>query len=92
MTNLKVPQFVFLGSDALEKAKAEIARLGNNALIVTSPSMIKQGHVMSLINILESMDIKSAVYGEIKSEPTDNHVNQGLDIYIGKTDVTLLLQ
>lgn len=81
MTNLKVPKFVFLGSDALEKAKAEIARLGNNALIVTSPSMIKQGHVMSLINILESMDIKSVVYGEIKSEPTDNHVNQGLDIY-----------
>ena len=79
MTSLKVPKFVFLGNNALEKAKPEIEKLGRRALIVTSPSMIKQGHVNYLINLLNSVDINSAVYVDIKVEPTDNHVNQGLE-------------
>ncbi|MBS4900489.1 MAG: iron-containing alcohol dehydrogenase, partial [Clostridiales bacterium] len=55
--------------------------MGKKALIVTSPSMVRQGHVKGLKEMLKKMGIGSAVFDDIRSEPTDAHVKRGTDIY-----------
>lgn len=43
--------------------------------------MVRQGHVKDLKEMLKKMGIGSAVFDDIRSEPTDAHVKRGTDIY-----------
>ena len=43
--------------------------------------MVRQGHVKGLKEMLKKMGIGSAVFDDIRSEPTDAHVKRGTDIY-----------
>ncbi len=48
-----IPQTVWTGADALTHAETDICVLGNKALIVAGQSMIRQGHMKRLTELLE---------------------------------------
>ncbi|MCH3963966.1 MAG: iron-containing alcohol dehydrogenase [Clostridium sp.] len=75
------PGKIILGKDALKMSELDLCRMGKKALIVTGKSMLKQGNVKILIDMLKKNGVGSAVYSEIVSEPTDKMIYRGLDIY-----------
>lgn len=75
------PGKIILGKDALKMSELDLCRMGKKALIVTGKSMLKQGNVKILIDMLKRNGVSSAVYSEIVAEPTDKMIYKGLDIY-----------
>lgn len=75
------PAVTFIGTGALEEAAADICALGKKALIVTGHSMIKQGNVKVLTDILDKGDVGYVVFSEITGEPTDVMIDAGLKTY-----------
>lgn len=77
----RLPEVTFIGENALLSAEEEIAKLGKKALIVSGSSMIKQGHVKTLQEMLEGHDIGSSVFSDIPGEPTDKMIEEGYKVY-----------
>lgn len=75
------PAATYIGSGALKEAAADICALGSKALIVTGQSMIKQGNVKILTDILNEGDVKYTVFSGITGEPTDVMIEAGLKMY-----------
>lgn len=75
------PQTVYLGKNALADAMEDICSLGRKSLIVTGKSMIRQGHVENLIQMLEKNGVQSSVYSNISGEPTDVMIEEGVEQY-----------
>lgn len=66
-----VPRTTYIGNGALTDAKDDICKLGKKALIVTGQSMIKQGHMAALTDMLEDNGIEYVIDSKISGEPTD---------------------
>ena len=77
----KTANDVYLGDGALNASEEKIIKLGKKALIVTGRSMIKQGHINTIIELLERNGIAYAVYNGIDNEPDDLMINDGLEVY-----------
>ena len=77
----KTANDVYLGDGALNASEEKIIKLGKKALIVTGGSMIKQGHINAIIELLERNGIAYAVYNGIDNEPDDLMINDGLEVY-----------
>lgn len=77
----KTANDVYLGDGALNASEEKIIKLGKKALIVTGGSMIKQGHINTIIELLERNGIAYAVYNGIDNEPDDLMINDGLEVY-----------
>ena len=77
----KTANDVYLGDGALNESEEKIIKLGKKALIVTGGSMIKQGHINTIIELLERNGIAYAVYNGIDNEPDDLMINDGLEVY-----------
>lgn len=75
------PQTVYLGKGALMDAMEDICSLGKKALIVVGKSMIRQGHVDKLIQMLKKNGVQASVYSEILGEPTDVMIEEGVEQY-----------
>jgi len=75
------PRYVFYGSDALKEAIPVITSLGKKALIVTGKSMIRQGYMKELTDMLTEKGVESVVFDRIPGEPTDTMIDEGLAIY-----------
>lgn len=78
---LMIPGNVYMGEDALKMAEEELCKFGKKALIVAGKSMVKQGYVEELQQMLENHKIESVLYSEIISEPTDVMVDAGVTLY-----------
>ena len=77
----KTANDVYRGDGALNASEEKIIKLGKKALIVTGGSMIKQGHINTIIELLERNGIAYAVYNGIDNEPDDLMINDGLEVY-----------
>ena len=76
-----IPPSVYLGENALEEAVPEICSMGRRACIVTSKSMLAQGHVQHLIRLLKEGDMDAVVFSGITGEPDDRMIYEGLTFY-----------
>jgi alcohol dehydrogenase class IV len=75
------PSTIIYGENALEKATDKIKRLGKKALVVSDKAMTEIGNVKKVTDILEKQKIKSILYNEVNTEPEDNFVRRGAEIY-----------
>ena len=75
------PSTIIYGENALEKATDKIKRLGKKALVVSDKVMTEIGNVKKVTDILEKQKIKSILYNEVNTEPEDNFVRRGAEIY-----------
>ena len=76
-----MPRTMFTGEGALEAAKDELCGLGNHAFIVTGQSMIRQGQMKVLTDLLESKNVTATIFSGIGGEPTDEMIEEGLAKY-----------
>ena len=79
-----MPKTVWLGINALEMAEGDLCALGKKALIVSGKSMIRQGHMDTLTNILKKNNIAWHVFSEISGEPTTDMISLGAEEYINE--------
>lgn len=84
-----IPGTTYIGDGALAAAGSDICALGTKALIVTGQSMIKQGFMKVLTDILEQNGVGYVIDSKISGEPTDVMIEEGL-YCIRKMPVTLL--
>lgn len=78
---LLMPAYTYFGKNALECAENEIIKLGKKAFIVTGKSMIKQGHVKKVVDMLTKHNIETVVFSDIAGEPTDYMIEAGIAEY-----------
>lgn len=79
-----MPEIIYTGEGALEAAKEDLAKLGSHALIVTGKSMIRQGKMSALTDVLDEKKTAYTIYSEISGEPTDKMIEAGLALYKDK--------
>ena len=77
----RTPQYTYIGTNALQEAAHTLCSLGRKALIVTGQSMIRQGHVQALEEVLDAGGVAHARFSGISGEPTDVMIDQGLAAY-----------
>lgn len=75
------PSVIIYGVNALEKAAGKLNQLGEKALLVSDKVMTDIGNVKRVRDILEKKEIKSVLYNEVNTEPEDNFVKKGIEIY-----------
>ncbi|KAL3690143.1 hypothetical protein R1sor_016452 [Riccia sorocarpa] len=74
-----MPTMSLIGVGSLNAAGAQIAELGfTKALIVTDKVLLKVGAVNAVTKLLDSINVKYAIYDGTEPNPTDNQVDQGL--------------
>lgn len=76
-----IPGTTYIGDGALAAAGSDICALGTKALIVTGQSMIKQGFMKVLTDILEQNGVGYVIDSQISGEPTDVMIEEGLLLY-----------
>ena len=83
-----IPRTTYIGNGALTDAKDDICKLSKKALIVTGQSMIKQGHMAALTDMLEDNGIEYVIDSKISGEPTDVMISEGAKMY---TDIRKMI-
>ena len=78
---ITTPGTIFLGENALLEAEGALCNLGKKAFVVTGKSMIKQGNITVLTNLLKRNDVDAYVFSNITGEPTDIMINEGVELY-----------
>lgn len=79
---LSLPRTIWIGTDALANAVKDICVLGEKALIVCGKSMIRQGHMKTLTDILNAKGITWSGFSDISGEPTDEMIAKGTKQYL----------
>lgn len=82
MEGLKTAGKVRIGWGSLKNHGADLQTLGNNALIVSGKSMIRQGYMDDLKKLLEDQGIQYAIYPEISAEPTVKMIEKGAELFM----------
>lgn len=78
----RLPQLVLYGPNSLDSLGASITSLKKNkALIVTDQIMRKMGYVDKLLGILQKEHLAAEIFDKIGSEPTDQDVAEGINVY-----------
>lgn len=75
------PKSIHYGLGSLEVYFNKTFNIGKKALIVTDRVMMEKGYVDKLLNILKQQNIKQYIFNEIDSEPTDIHVQKGIQSF-----------
>ena len=76
-----IPGHIISGSNALQAAGCELAKMGKRALIVTDKVMVKLGNCAKLEQVLKDKNVDYTIYDGINSEPNDAMVSLGLEIF-----------
>lgn len=76
-----IPGTTYIGEGALTDAAQDICLLGKKAFIVTGKSMIGQGHMDTLTDILTKNGVEYVIDSNITGEPTDLMIEEGLRMY-----------
>ncbi|MGC8810303.1 MAG: iron-containing alcohol dehydrogenase [bacterium] len=74
----KVPQLIITGIGSVKEVGALAKSLGGKALLVTDHNLEKIGLLEEVKKSLESSGISYAVYNQVNTEPTTEHVEEGL--------------
>lgn len=78
----RMPQVLITGSGSAASVGAEISKLGKTkALIVTDEILLKLGTLDGIKQSLEEANIGYEIFCDIKGEPTDTYVTEGLKIF-----------
>lgn len=80
---MKFPERVRFGKNALFESVDAIASYGKRPLIVTSPSMVRLGILEKLVEGLKEKGLAPFVFSEVTKEPTDLIAKEGLKAYHG---------
>ncbi|HEY5557826.1 iron-containing alcohol dehydrogenase [Acetobacterium sp.] len=82
MANLFLsPRKILSGKEALETSGLYLKELGSKALIITDNIMVSTGKVQKVTKVLEENAIQYKLWPGINSEPTDEMVYQGIELY-----------
>ena len=77
--DFRIPPLVVIGGDAFQRAGVEAKRLGGKrALLVTDDNLLHLGHVQMVQCELQDQGLSVVVYPEVNSEPTVEHIENGL--------------
>src|SRR5699024_8544800 len=79
--NFLMPKTINYGRGAFEKLGEEVQKLGRKALIISDKVMQDIGNVDASIDYLNKANIDSVVYLGVKSEPTDQFVEESLNLF-----------
>lgn len=81
-TNLfSLPSTIYYGENALFALKKESSLLGERVLLITDETMLELGHAKTLMEILDDINISYEVYHGVNTEPTQEHVEEGVTLY-----------
>ena len=75
----KVPQKIYFKRGALQQALAELQDK-KRAYIITDKTMEQLGHVRTVIDVLEGLNIKVRVFSDVIPDPNISNVNKALAI------------
>lgn len=75
------PVAIYYGMGALEDSCDKLASLGGKSLIVTDKVMTDIGYVDKLANNLKKRNIEFSLFNEVNTEPTDNYVEKGIQLF-----------
>ena len=78
----RTPEKTFIGEGALQAAAGALCTLGRKALIVAGRSMIRQGHLQTLEDLLTDGGVSYAVFSDVSGEPTDVMVMAAVKVYV----------
>ncbi|MGW6382661.1 iron-containing alcohol dehydrogenase [Peribacillus butanolivorans] len=76
-----MPQTIIYGRKSFEKVGAEAALCGKKALIISDKVMSRLGCVNQCCQYLHDNGVASAVYLGVDSEPTDQYVEESLELF-----------
>ncbi|QNU07047.1 iron-containing alcohol dehydrogenase [Peribacillus butanolivorans] len=76
-----MPQTIIYGRKSFEKVGAEAALRGKKALIISDKVMSRLGCVNQCCQYLHDNGVASAVYLGVDSEPTDQYVEESLELF-----------
>lgn len=76
-----MPRQIHIGPDALKDSAAALKSLGEKALVVTGRHVAGTGAVQSLMDVLSSLGIGSALFDGITGEPTVDMIEAGVERY-----------
>ncbi|MFC0273802.1 iron-containing alcohol dehydrogenase [Metabacillus herbersteinensis] len=77
---LRTPQTIYYGRDSFQKVGSEAFLLGKKALIISDKIMDHLGYVSELRQFLQEARVTSVVYLGVDSEPTDQYVEEALNL------------
>lgn len=77
----RMPQTIIYGRQSFEKVGAEAALCGKKALIISDKVMTRLGSVNQCCQYLHDNGVASAVYLGVDSEPTDQYVEESLELF-----------
>ncbi len=75
----KVPQKIYFKRGALQQALAELQDK-KRAYIITDKTMEQLGHVRTVVDVLEQLNIKVRVFSDVIPDPNISNVNEALAI------------
>lgn len=76
----RLPQSIFYGRDSFSKVGSEASERGSKALIISDGIMDKLGVVKRCGDYLETAGIPYVQYVNVNSEPTDEYVDEALEL------------
>jgi len=76
-----MPKQVFYGEGALGQASSQLSSMGDKALIVTDPTMVKLNNVKLVTDILDKTETPYHIFDEVTGEPTDLIVRAAVKAY-----------
>lgn len=77
----QMPQHVHYGRGSFEKLGEEVQKNGEKALIISDNVMDQIGNVSACRDSLKKKNIDSEIYLGVKSEPTDQYVEESLSLF-----------
>lgn len=78
---VRSPKSIFYGREAFKQVGKEAALRGTKALIVSDKIMDSLGYVKECQSLLENEGVSSITYLGVASEPTDQYVDQSLELF-----------
>lgn len=77
----QMPQHVHYGRGSFEKLGEEVQKNGEKALIISDNVMDQIGNVSACRDSLKKKNIDSEIFLGVKSEPTDQYVEESLSLF-----------
>ncbi|WP_216828759.1 iron-containing alcohol dehydrogenase [Alkalihalobacterium elongatum] len=80
ISSVYMPRAIFYGRESLKTVGKETKRRGTHALIISDQIMDNLGYVSECVRYLEEVGISYTTYLGVNTEPTNEHVEQSLEL------------
>lgn len=79
---IQSPKIIRIGGGVAQEIGEILEQLGlSNPLVVTDKNLLEIGHVDSILKILRGHNISYGIFDEVVEDPTDQCVDNGLEIF-----------